>query len=206
MSPTRPEAQVPRLRALVSLLDDSNLPERRMCNVLHFNDPVGADEQSLASDLADVYVDFFNQAQLSSAIQQIDVRFYDLADDEPRPIKGQSIKPAVGGGSPGPREVALCLSFYSERNLPRSRGRLYIGPWATTVMQERPDAGTRDIVAELVPGLTGLGGVDVDWCIYSRVDDELKPVTDWWVDDSWDTQRRRGHEPTARTIGTTSEA
>jgi hypothetical protein len=57
-----------------------------------------------------------------------------------------------------------------------------------------------------VPILTALGGLDVDWVVYSRVDNRSSPVTDWFVDNSWDTQRRRGPRATSRITGTTSEA
>jgi hypothetical protein len=68
----------------------------------------------------------------------------------------------------------------------------------------RPTSAVRNRVAELVPILAGLGGLDVDWVVYSRVTDTARKVTNWWVDDAWDIQRRRGLRPTTRTEGTTS--
>jgi hypothetical protein len=36
------------------------------------------------------------------------------------------------------------------------------------------------------------------------VDGVGRPVTNWWVDNNWDSQRRRGTKPTARLEGTTT--
>jgi len=39
---------------------------------------------------------------------------------------------------------------------------------------------------------------DWTWVVYSTVDNAMYPVDNGWVDNSWDTQRRRGVKPTAR--------
>jgi hypothetical protein len=61
-------------------------------------------------------------------------------------------------------------------------------------------------VAALVPILTGLGGVNVDWVVWSSKLRTSVPVTDWHVDNAFDTQRRRGIGATVTVSGTTSEA
>jgi hypothetical protein len=45
---------------------------------------------------------------------------------------------------------------------------------------------------------TAIGGEDVEWAIYSPTANLHKTITDIWVDDAWDTQRRRGLAPTTR--------
>ena len=107
-----------------------------------------------------------------------------------------------------PREVAMCLSYFSERNVPRRRGRVYV-PIAALGMPAssvRPPGTTLTKIGELATVFEELGGVDVDWVVWSRTDQVARPVTDWYVDDEWDTVRSRGLRPTTRVTGTTSEA
>lgn len=208
---------MPRYTALVSLQNTSGLPEDWCTNTLHFDDHnltgEGSSPDTLASDLADIYVAQWTLWG-SSSFNQVDVRFYDLEDAQPRPIKGQATKPLVGKGSGGPREVALCLSFYSERNLPRKRGRIYCGPFASIVSNGEVPSQTSIMapLLDMADGFAGLGGIDVDWCVYSPTDAALAggdvgagmhPVTDAWVDDAWDTVRSRGKKASQRSTRTT---
>jgi len=59
-------------------------------------------------------------------------------------------------------------------------------------------------VAALVPLFEGLGGPDWDWGVYSRVDNQFRKYTNWFIDNAFDTQRSRGRKATGRTAGTTS--
>lgn len=106
------------------------------------------------------------------------------------------------------REVALCLSFYAGTNQPRRRGRLYVPMVVTgsTTVGLRPTGTHQSKVAELATICKDLGGVDIDWSVWSTRDQQAHAVTNWWVDNEWDVQRRRGLRPTARVEGTTSEA
>jgi hypothetical protein len=145
--------------------------------------------------------------------KQLRVRLYELPGG-PGPNYPVAEKTLYVGSAPSsvvPREIALCLSFYSENNVKRKRGRLYIpmaaGNTTAADMVGRPTTSLRDLLASQWPPLfQGLGGVDVDWSIWSELDQQHRPVTDWWIDDEWDIQRRRGLRGTTRTKGTTSEA
>jgi hypothetical protein len=46
--------------------------------------------------------------------------------------------------------------------------------------------------------LSALGGIDVDWVVHSPTHDTNTKVKEAWVDDEWDTQRRRGQRATKR--------
>lgn len=167
--------------------------------------PGTPDPDSLCEDLA-AALSTWQSATLS---RQVTVKAYDAQGTPPVFPVGEAVR-NVGAAavSTTPRELALCLSFYSERNRPRQRGRLYI-PFTMLTSGSpgvRPTSTHRDKVAALVPIFTGLGGIDVDWSIYSRVDDTSRPVTNWYVDDEWDIIRSRGMKPTVRTEGTTTEA
>jgi hypothetical protein len=51
---------------------------------------------------------------------------------------------------------------------------------------------------ELQQSIAALG-TGYDWCVYSPTSNMLFPISQIWVDDAWDTQRRRGVKATTRT-------
>lgn len=195
---------MPVWRMNVEIAGDSTLPRDALTITPHFNDGgVGSDPQGLATDLCAAMATYLPTAR------QIEVTAYDAQGTPPVVPVGYAV---TGSGlappSDCPREVAVCLSFFSEFNRPRRRGRLYLPMCAlgfTGSLLVRPSAPVRTKVGQLAPILQDLGGLDVDWCVYSRVDNVARAVTDWWVDDEWDTIRSRGLRPTTRLTGTTSE-
>lgn len=165
----------------------------------------GFNAETLASDLLDAW-----NPWLGATVRDTQQRavVYDVQGAKPNYPKYQETRfPDVAKASPSNRDVALCLTGFHDNNRPRFRGRLYIPMCLTGVTPTGSNASptARDKVAALVPILTGLGGVDVDWGVWSTVDNAFRSYTDWYVDDAWDTQRRRGKRATARTAGTTSE-
>jgi hypothetical protein len=93
----------------------------------------------------------------------------------------------------------------------RQRGRIFCGPFATGVA-ERPDAALRAQLIALAQGLANLGGVNVDWVVFSPTatlaaggDVKTFSVQEAWVDDEWDTMRSRGRAATTRTVLALSE-
>jgi hypothetical protein len=189
-----------RLTMQVSRVPSSQLPRDRMTNVLHFDteDPVGApDHAALATDLLAIYDQHL--APLTG-FTGWECRVYDKADDKPRQPKATVTRPQrTGPAAPAPYEVALCLSFYSERNIPRRRGRIYLGPLtAGNANSERPSAGLLTLALDMATAFSALGGANVTWQVYSPTTDDTMPVTNAWCDDAWDTQRRRGLKPASR--------
>lgn len=168
----------------------------------HFNQGgIGSDAQSLCDDWA-AFIDTW-----TPLVHQITVKAYDAQGSVPVYPEGEATL-NVGSAPAGdaPREVALCLSFYADRNIPRHRGRLYIPHNIVNTSESlRPSAGERDFLGELAQGAADLGGVDTDWCIFSRSDNVARSVSTWWVDDEWDTVRSRGLRATTRTMGTVGE-
>lgn len=189
-----------RIAAQVAMAQNSNLPRDYVVNTLAFNHSlelvVGApDWQALADDLRGIY------DALIANQTHIKVSLYDLADGKPRPVRGFS---EIGKGTAfqitSPGEVALCLSFYAGRNLPRQRGRVYLPPQLMGLgsTSARPSALAMTTALGLADNLSGLGGANVDWCVHSRADDAFRKVTHAYCDDEWDTQRRRGARATTR--------
>jgi hypothetical protein len=198
---------MPVYRLQCSFGADSQFPRDRMVLTPHFDvkGPNAPNVDQLCEDLATALYAW----ALPASAREVRVTAYDAQGTPPVFPVGDAVR-GLGQAplSTAPRELALCLSFFSERNLPRNRGRLYL-PFTFLSSGSpvlRPTSGHQTKAAALVPIFTGLGGIDVDWSIYSRTDDQARPVTDWWVDDEWDIIRSRGMRPTARQTGTTTEA
>lgn len=164
----------------------------------------GWDADGLAQDLADGLADW----QLDSA-NPVEVRLYDIEGTPP--VYPMAIAKANPGNTAAnisqPQEIAVCLSFYADHPEPRRRGRLYIPHFIVEPKDQLSDmvnAFVRDRVSELVPLFAGLGGADIDWIVWSERDHAAHKVTNWWVDNAYDTVRSRGRKATTRLTGTTS--
>jgi hypothetical protein len=111
-----------------------------------------------------------------------------------------------GTGSKGtgyPREVALCLSYYSTFNRPGYRGRVYL-PMAliggTLLLRPSPTQLSTAL------GWTNTLGKGLpaghNMVVYSRHLGQSFGVSNTWVDDEWDTVRSRGLKATTRQLAT----
>lgn len=113
-------------------------------------------------------------------------------------------------GTPCPNEVAVCLSFRktpaSGENPRRRRGRIYLGPFSSRILddaagnQARPLAAWRTATAAAASTLKLAGNADSYWSVWSETDGANYKVENGWVDNAFDTQRRRGINPTVRTL------
>lgn len=134
------------------------------------------------------------------------------------------------GGKELPSEVAAVISYHADlTNIPqeappaapgekkqrpanRRRGRLYIGPLNDQVCQvgvggvgrQRIGAVPQADMAEAFKGLfadvAASGSVGATLAVFSRKDHTLRAVTGGFVDDGFDTQRRRGEKAVSRTV------
>lgn len=138
------------------------------------------------------------------------IKLYNAADPKPRlPLRVDvSNAPSQGAGS-FPGEVALVLSFRSSTPsgvpLRRRRGRIYLGPLSdsTTLVTRtggdvRPSLMARQTVVQAAARM--MNDPSVDWATFSTVDGQTSNVLSGFVDDSYDTQRRRGTAATTRTV------
>jgi hypothetical protein len=194
-------------RTQVSVLGDTGLPGDALVVTPHFSDETGV-----------VNPDTLAQALATNTLAYIGVAGYVTAkvyeEKTGLPNYPLSTKTAGTAGTPvittAPREIALCLSYYAGFNRPRFRGRLYI-PWtwvakhvgAGTTPGLRPVTGqmdgTLDFASVVLKPLKSTA--NASWCVYSTVDHTHGPVTNYYCDDEWDTQRRRGLKPTSRRVG-----
>lgn len=195
------------LRALCYWQVNSLLPRDRMSiNPCFRHQTMGIGEidgAALANDLATA----LKAWELAPTNHELTVKIYDIEGTKPvRPIGTKVLQPAAASAASFPSELACCLSFYGGQNRPDQRGRLYIPQVKMSVSAPgvRPTSTERLKVGDLVPILANLGGLNVDWIVWSQTRRAATKVTNWFVDDEWDVQRRRGLKPTARTSGTTS--
>lgn len=211
-------------RAQCILQGRSNLPEDRFITSWAFKGPEVEPNPVAATQIANMLRDFwtvptppiatkptdFLGTQVQRGAGALKINVYGLALAPPR--EAFEFEFNIPGSDPSnglPSEVAICCSFFAGRNLPRSRGRIYFGPLTTGTATA--DGDPRIKVAPTIPlMLVGqMAKLQADsqvsgegrpkWCVLSQADAELKEVTAGWVDDAFDTQRRRGEEAKNRT-------
>lgn len=140
------------------------------------------------------------------------IKVYDLSDPKPRaPIADESL--GLSQGTPVntqnlPSEVALCSSYRgpleSGQSPARRRGRIYIGPLnvgaaaGTGTTISRPSAAFRATVAAASRDLAEASTLGCAWAVWSGVNEGMTIIEYGWVDDAFDTQRRRGAAATTR--------
>lgn len=140
-----------------------------------------------------------------------EVKFYEMPGLTPNyPFEERTFDlNSAPTGDSLPQEVALVLSFQGSRSagfpMARRRGRIYVGPLkSTTSTDGRPTSG---VISGLVTAAEEFGD-DIkaipghQWCVWSTVDADMVPIVSGWVDNAWDTQRRRGVTATSRTTFT----
>jgi hypothetical protein len=117
------------------------------------------------------------------------------------PVKVASYFPGMTRVSNGPRDVAVCLSYYADQNVPRWRGRLYL-PFCVRPNPPAAVPAAGDLTDALAVGtaLGAAGGAPFQWVVYSHVDTIGRPVTNAWCDNEFDTQRRRGTKASTRAL------
>lgn len=213
-------------RAMTILQGESNLPEDRFVNTWHFSRPdsigkVTADMDLIAARLIEFFEDdvaptnrsVVSYIPASVITNALEIRIYDLAEAEPRQPTMYDAAVTPGATVALPTEVACCVSYYAERNIPGQRGRVYIGPLSTETGVDtdlgrglRPaDAfvNTLNAAAGRLAAYNIVGANLVDWVVYSRRAGDAggaRPITGGWVDNAYDTQRRRGTAPTTRAL------
>jgi len=193
------------LRLQCAFQYDTAFPRDRMVITPHFNDAdLTTSEQDLCNDLADALVLW------GGATGEVKVTSYDAQGTPPVYPNGEAVRnTGVVDSTNWPRELSLCLSYYSERNIPRRRGRLYL-PIPIVAASGNvgliPTQQQIDKAMALAPIFADLGGTEVDWVVYSRAANAAYPVSHYWVDNEWDVQRSRGLRATTRAQGTVSEA
>lgn len=199
--------------AQVEIASVSNVAKDSVVNTFAFKntDPEGTFGE-LCGAIAGLYanLDAYMGSSMNGSANAHQIKLYHLAEPEPRPPVHVERFSAGSALKPFPAEVALCLSFTA--NVPagaragRRRGRIYLGPMAenTGVLVDgyiRPTGVVKDgasVALEAFGNATAVLGWQ--WCVWSRTDSTLYPVVRGWINDEFDTQRRRGPEVTSRRL------
>lgn len=200
---------MPVLRTEVIIEAAGMAPADFATNTLYYqNDSAGGllpvDYTNHAQEVCDAYSGQWNQ-KLAYV-----VNVYDMTDAEPRPIRGSARYTPTGGTDPvsnyGPPQVAIVIAFYADRNIVGRRAHIYLGPWPTAAMTHTFGPTERQALLDgFVNALWNVGGANVYHVVYhtkdgmhGQVAGSSEAVTDYWIDDRWDTQRRRCPKPTTR--------
>lgn len=202
------------LRVQVTIPSVSGGPADISVNTWHFTTP-SFDTlllDQITGNLKDFYTALASKYPAGMNLPGAGVKMYDLADPKPRPPVYEVPLGVTtpGGGASAPPEVACCFSFYSLRTAgvpgARTRNRVYIGPFntATGGVLQPPALLITAMVSAGETLLAGAAASSWDWVIWSQRDKDLNPnympplVVGGYVDNAWDTQRRRGVAPTTK--------
>jgi len=204
-----PRAPGTLYKVAIGVQVDNNLARDQMWVTPHFHDTAGTQSPAqLATQLANNLISWLG----TPARSQVKVYLEDFNPGVPHNPLAVADAGTVGNtlSSSGPREIALCLSYYAGQNTKRYRGRLYIphawirvaGGGSSAAPGPRPTAQMMATAAAFASVLTPARANGNNWCVASTVDKIGRDVTNAWVDDEWDIQRKRGYRGTTRTLVT----
>lgn len=206
----------------------TGLPEDVSVNTFWTIGDFGATDQ--ADEAMAAIIDFYNEpndnevtvaSYLSAYITRDTngcyVRTYNHDDPKPRPVFAQQnfTLGAASNQASLPFEVSVVASFQGESQAgirqARRRGRIFLGPLTVTASQAGsglPPVPHPTLVETLRQSSLRLAGdlntTTARWVVHSRVSSGNAHVTNGWVDNEFDTQRRRGTEASARSTWTLS--
>jgi hypothetical protein len=210
------------IRAQVVLQRDSGLPRDVIMNTFHFQTatfgpPTGADYDAVQAALGNFYNGntgaggtlgvYLSSLLDSGSVHRI--KQYDMSQPAPRPVAYEStFSILTSNANPAPAEVALCLSFRAPLEAgtdPKNRrGRIYLGPLGVNAISVSVGNGA-DVApaAALIGNLADAGkrlmdAIGPQWVIFSPTNNQSEIITHCWVDNAFDTQRRRGGRASSR--------
>lgn len=169
---------------------DSGLPEDVVVNTFAFggHDPAvssSVDMDNIVNHLTSFYSNIDQHLGSDTNIGATFLKIYDRDAPAPRtPLRTVTIGAALtsSGTTSGPHEVALCLSFktatVSGQNRARNRGRIFIGPLASSLMAPAPSTTLINDVVAAANVLVGQTDADLSWDVYSPADDESKVIAE----------------------------
>lgn len=212
------------MKAQVTIPLDSAIPADYVTNTWYFDgDDVDEDDAAYHSVVMSKLTAFYQAIDGTifpeSVASPATVKIYDMRDPLPRVpemVGTIALTPSVARALP--HEVAICLSFQATAesgvSQARRRGRVFIGPLTTAILTTDAGppyvgGGPRGDLATAAAALAAPGALpvtgNVHWAVYSptldvagSIDDAFNDVDNGWVDNAFDTQRRRGQKPTVR--------
>lgn len=195
-------------------------------NVWHFHSTavdVLDDVGEINTQIEQFYSDIATVYSANTWTGDIHIKHYDLLDALPRVPFAEDTETITGLGDADalPTECAITMSFQgvpiSGVNQRRRRGRLFLGPidqGASTTAAGLVTITTIacETIATAAISMIGAGSLSTwQWVVFSPtlagtmpwnlgiLEAAIADVENGWVDNAFDTQRRRGTAPTART-------
>jgi hypothetical protein len=212
---------------MVIMQGATNLPEDRFVNTFHFTDTTAGLSNADRANLIDAQLQkFYENAPVGGThsigqyisefvLRAAEIRYYELADPEPRVPEIRPLTlPAAFAALGLPEELAVVLSLNGAPPVTgRRRGRLFLGPLinsadvltdTTSTTPTRVSTPIRTdlklAATELKANIDGIAG-DFQWVIRSVTPSpNYVPIVGGFVDNAFDVQRRRGPVTTARTL------
>lgn len=213
------------IRAQVTLESKSLLPEDGSINVWHFRTLTDDPAVSIAeiNPALDTFYTSIESIYCANTITgNWSVKYYDLSDAEPRtPIdiaSFTSITPTTGDGLP--TECAIAMSFegaLTSGTIRRRRaGRLFLGPLSNGVTTTvtgyvQVSSVAKGVISDAALEIATSAELDFTvWSVFSPTAAGAKPwssgaiaaattdVDHGWIDNAFDTQRRRGTKASDR--------
>ena len=224
--PSPPDPVIPgAVRAQLVIASNSGIPRDAIVNTFHFHALPTLITDAMLTTLGDYIRDGYNNV-LAPATNTVAsyigdgadrtsfktlIHFYRLGDAHPRvPFDyAFTLGPNVGTDHGIPPEVALCVSYHDAvvSGSKLRHGRTYIGPLhsnaiAAAAPHVNPDGQFRVALVAFgthLKNIAGAGlGFTINFGILSRKHANITSVTGGFVDNEFDTQRRRGQRATIR--------
>lgn len=190
----------------------TGVPEDAATNTFYFAsvaEPIIADTLTISGRLDTFYQTFDQYLSPVLSTNTANYKFYKMSDPLPRvPFNTVVASPLVLGAGGTAEEVSICLSYAaagaSGASAARRRGRIFIGPLANAAVTLGLSSAFSTPLTAARTALASAAAVLADqseafqWAIYSPTDLIARQIVNGWVDNSFDTQRRRGRRATAR--------
>lgn len=187
-----------RVQVVTQLLA-ADVPRDWIANVLTYRSG-----STPASNLGDgVLAAFTGAGAPYNVANKVTVKVYDLANPLHSPPV-YTTNHAGGAVTYGiPRQVALCLSWYATLNIKGMRGRIYVAPaFLTGTVGEYATTAQMSQLTALGGLLKNPGGPDIVHTVRHKVSGTMSDVTNYFVNNRWDTMRSRLPKETARQVST----
>lgn len=213
------------LRVQVELDSTTGLPEDAAMNVWHFRSvsaPMSGDIAGIKAALTNFYNDIAVIYSENTLTGDARTKMWDLLDGVPRvPVDEDGFTiTGMGVGDALPTECSITMSFQglpeSGVNQRRKRGRLFLGPLdqgtsSTAAGVVKITTISLETIAAAATVMIGAGlSATWQWVVFSptlagtlpwslgTLNAAAADVDNGWIDNAFDTQRRRGTEADAR--------